>query len=306
MNLTEKKLIKRIIFSDVDGTIYTYPDKQISKFTKQDILNAINNEDIEFVLNTGNPLLPKLNKLADEIGVRYIICANGASIYDNFNHEVIYEASFNSLDVKKTYDLIAEFNENGCFFGKNGYHLLSDNQQTINFLSDFFEFSNWEDKSNKPHEEIHKIEIYPKNSETKNLIVHRLNDMEIEADIAVMTHHIELTPKNINKGTAALWLCNKLNIDSNYAMSIGDSGNDIPMLELIGYSYAMDNAPQYVKNVAKFYTSDVLQNGLGEAIRDYIHRTRLPLLQQEKQFEVIKKQQKAKRDAYYREKAKQK
>ncbi len=36
------------------------------------------------------------------------------------------------------------------------------------------------------------------------------------------------------------------------------------MLKTIGFSYAMDNSPKSVKEVARYFTSDVMQNGLGE------------------------------------------
>lgn len=64
-------------------------------------------------------------------------------------------------------------------------------------------------------------------------------------------------------------------------MAIGDSENDISMMKVAGFSYAMDNAKLAVKKVAKYYTSDVLQDGLGEAIRDYIFRTRFDIEKQD-------------------------
>lgn len=91
---------------------------------------------------------------------------------------------------------------------------------------------------------------------------------------------MELTAPGVNKGTGALWLCNHLDADPNYCMSIGDSNNDLTMLKAIGFSYAMDNSPKSVKEVAKYYTSDVMQNGLGEAIQDYIFRTKFDILRQ--------------------------
>jgi|GEM_PF-2384273 hypothetical protein len=55
-------------------------------------------------------------------------------------------------------------------------------------------------------------------------------------------------------------------------MTIGDGNNDIPMLSISKYSYAMANATQTVHEHSHFHTSAVEQNGLGEAILDYIYR----------------------------------
>ncbi|CRH45557.1 Sugar phosphatase SupH [Chlamydia trachomatis] len=65
---------------------------------------------------------------------------------------------------------------------------------------------------------------------------------------------------------------NKENVLLNEVMTIGDSNNDTPMLKLTNYSYAMANATKEPLSIARFFTSDVSQNGLGEAILDYLYR----------------------------------
>ncbi|WP_029513130.1 Cof-type HAD-IIB family hydrolase [Mycoplasmopsis primatum] len=296
--------IKRIIFSDVDGTIHTYPDKKSMPDTKVDILNAVNNDNVKFVLNTGNPLLPKLISMAKELNSEYIICANGAAIYDVKNEHYIYESKFEPKTVVKIFDIIKNANQTSCFFGKLGYHLVTNDQKSAEFLTEFFEFSNWEDEKNQPKENIYKIEIYP-DLKMKEWLVKQLKSLDDKIDLAVMEHHIEITPQNINKGTGALWLCSYLEADPAYCMSIGDSNNDLSMLSVIGFSYAMDNGSYDVKKTAKYYTSDVLQNGLGEAIKDYIFRTKIDILKQENIDKAQKRAIKEDKNQFYREKAKQ-
>lgn len=65
--------IKRIIFSDVDGTICSFPDKRENPETRKSILEAVENDNITLVLNTGNPPLPKMLKMAHELKAKYII-----------------------------------------------------------------------------------------------------------------------------------------------------------------------------------------------------------------------------------------
>jgi hydroxymethylpyrimidine pyrophosphatase-like HAD family hydrolase len=57
-------------------------------------------------------------------------------------------------------------------------------------------------------------------------------------------------------------------------MGIGDSGNDLSMLEKVGYPYAMANGSDIVKKTAKYHTTRYNQNGLGMAITDYLFRTK--------------------------------
>ncbi len=65
--------IKRIVFSDVDGTICSFPDKKENPETRKSILEAIENDNITFVLNTGNPPLPKILKMANELNAKYLV-----------------------------------------------------------------------------------------------------------------------------------------------------------------------------------------------------------------------------------------
>ena len=61
-------------------------------------------------------------------------------------------------------------------------------------------------------------------------------------------------------------------ITTNDIMTIGDSNNDLAMLKLANYSYAMASASKDALNSAHYFTSSVEQNGLGEAIIDYLYR----------------------------------
>jgi len=49
-------------------------------------------------------------------------------------------------------------------------------------------------------------------------------------------------------------------------MAIGDSYNDLEMLQEVGVSVAMKNAPIEVKNVARYVVGDVKNDGVEEAL----------------------------------------
>ncbi|MCE6057406.1 HAD family hydrolase [Mycoplasmopsis agalactiae] len=297
--------IKRIIFSDVDGTICSFPDKKENPETRKSILEAVENDNITLVLNTGNPPLPKMLKMAHELKAKYIIAANGSAILDVESKEYLYESELSSDIVSAVLGIIKKYDESACFFGKNGYYMVTSNQKVKDFLTEFFEFPDWLDEDEKIINNIFKIEIYPK-PENKEKIVADIHNLSIKADLAVMGMHMELTAPGVNKGTGALWLCNHLDADPNYCMSIGDSNNDLTMLKAIGFSYAMDNSPKSVKEVAKYYTSDVMQNGLGEAIQDYIFRTKFDILRQANEDKLEKQKIKEAKNAFYRAKAQEK
>lgn len=55
-------------------------------------------------------------------------------------------------------------------------------------------------------------------------------------------------------------------------MAIGDSGNDVEMLKLVGYPVAMGNAAEVVKDVARFETLTNNHAGALRVIDDVINQ----------------------------------
>ena len=56
-------------------------------------------------------------------------------------------------------------------------------------------------------------------------------------------------------------------------MAFGDSGNDIEMLEMAGHSYAVANAEEAVKAVAKHLATTHQEGGVYQVIEEYLGLT---------------------------------
>lgn len=80
----------------------------------------------------------------------------------------------------------------------------------------------------------------------------------------------EILPPGISKASALQKLADKLGIDTQDIMAIGDGNNDIEMLELVGLSIAMGNANDHVKSFAKDTTACNNCNGVAKAIHKWI------------------------------------
>ncbi|MCD8890416.1 Cof-type HAD-IIB family hydrolase [Staphylococcus nepalensis] len=78
--------------------------------------------------------------------------------------------------------------------------------------------------------------------------------------------NIEITHSDAQKGIALNTIAERLNIDMENVMAIGDNMNDVSMLERVGYSVAMDNAAPEVKAIAKYQTDSNEHSGVGKAI----------------------------------------
>ena len=77
----------------------------------------------------------------------------------------------------------------------------------------------------------------------------------------------EVTLGGVNKCSTILQLLDLLGLDAASAIGIGDSNNDIEMLQVCGVGIAMGNATAEVKSHADEVTTSVLEDGVWNAFR---------------------------------------
>ncbi|MCB0095361.1 MAG: HAD family hydrolase [Caldilineaceae bacterium] len=81
---------------------------------------------------------------------------------------------------------------------------------------------------------------------------------------------VEGTAQGVHKGQGVLNMLAMLNIDPQRVMAIGDSDNDIPMLEAVGFAVAMGNASAGVRAVADWMAPSIAEDGAAVALRKFI------------------------------------
>ena len=269
--------MKHAIYSDVDGTIYSH-EQTYHKDTKESIKKA-QDKGIEFILCTGNPFFEKMQLMSKELNVDYFIGSNGAFIYDVKNENELMINSMTKEEGQEILDIINDLEIGADWWDTNTLYanefLISEFKEMINnSISDSKKLI----IQNEINDGVHKIEVYTKDIPSE---ISKINELELrlkgkDVQIARMdTFHLEITKNNVSKGTAVIELSKYLEIPKENIMTIGDSSNDHSMFEVTDYSYAMGNADDSTKKLANYHTSTVKQNGLGEAIIDFMFRKRL-------------------------------
>ena len=76
--------------------------------------------------------------------------------------------------------------------------------------------------------------------------------------------------KGTTKGNAVQMLAKKLNIKKEEIMCIGDSGNDLSMLNEAGLAVVMGNAEDDIKKYADFITDSNENSGVAMVINKFI------------------------------------
>ncbi|KJL42807.1 HAD family hydrolase [Microbacterium trichothecenolyticum] len=77
----------------------------------------------------------------------------------------------------------------------------------------------------------------------------------------------EISERETTKGSAIELLLAHLGMHADDAIAVGDSWNDIEMFQVCGVSVAMGNAQPELKELADFVTTDVLDDGIANALR---------------------------------------
>lgn len=269
--------MKYAIYSDVDGTIYSH-SQTYHKETKSYIKKA-QNKNIEFIMCTGNPYFDNMQKMAKELGVDYFVGSNGAFIFDVKSDKELHLNIIDKWEAQELLDIVNERKLGADWWDSetlyaNEFILPKVKKNLLNVISSEKRLQIKE----KIKHGIHKMEVYTEN--TPEMIT-ELDLLQVELkdkgfQLARMKpFHLEITKENVSKGDAVKILSKYLGIKLDNVMTIGDSANDHSMFAVTDYSYAMGNADNITKEKANFHTSTVEQNGLGEAIIDFMFRKRL-------------------------------
>lgn len=88
---------------------------------------------------------------------------------------------------------------------------------------------------------------------------------------------IEILPPNTSKGTTLKSHIEKLGVQPENVMAIGDSTNDIEMLQLAGIGVAVGNANEKLKAVADYVVASSDEHGVAEAIERFVLKKSAPV-----------------------------
>ncbi|MCH7736017.1 MAG: HAD family phosphatase [Chloroflexi bacterium] len=81
---------------------------------------------------------------------------------------------------------------------------------------------------------------------------------------------VDFTLAGVDKAAGVLRVGRTLGVDPANMVAVGDSYNDLPMLEACGSSVAMGDAPPEVRAAADYVAPPVSEDGLAVAINEYV------------------------------------
>lgn len=260
--------MKKIVFFDIDGTIISETTRLIPDSTREAINTLRANGHLAFI-NTGRPI-SEITPTIKDLGFDGYIC--GCGTYVEYNNKILLHKKLGKKLSKEIALDMNKYDFEGILEGsKDIYWDYLDNihNDTVLALIDqhkyegFYKGLTW----HTDNIDIDKLVIFLK--ETSDFSGFYKKYSPILDFIKRNETFYELVPKGYSKGTGINFICDYLNINHEDTYAIGDSTNDLPMLDYVPHSIAMGNsAPDLFKSV-EYITSDVDNDGIFNALKHY-------------------------------------
>ncbi len=267
----------KIIATDLDGTLMAPDHLTVTPRTKQALLDAHDN-GIKITVATGRALEFTKGVTNQIPFADYVICSNGASVYDRNNNKFIYT---NLVTPEITAQAIALLNtlpvyyniyiEGSTYVQKGSDRFFENDGLPSDFLEEFAsKLVVCDDLAaavkGKGAELIDVF--YGDSDELKKTIFDffESNGLVLTSALAGV---VSATAVGSDKGTALDGLCKIMGISSDEAMTFGDASNDATMLRYAYYSFAMENGDEICKASARFSAPSNAEDGVAQMIEKY-------------------------------------
>lgn len=264
MNLSEVKLV----VTDMDGTLLNTKGQVSSRFFDQ--FKELKKHNIHFVAASGRQyqsILYKLDSIKNDIS---IIAENGGLMDHNGVTNILLKLT--TEDVIKCINTLRNIsNCNIVLCGRKAAYIETKDSQFISKFSEYYtSYKVVDDLTEITNDTFLKIAVYHFES-SETFVLPHIQDIETEFQVTVSgMNWLDISHKNANKSYALNKLQKALNIKPKETIVFGDYNNDLQMLELAYFSYAMKNAHPNVKKIANFETKSNDEQGVELVLEELI------------------------------------
>tara|TARA_R110002074_G_scaffold138094_1_gene283268 strand:+ start:2775 stop:3572 length:798 start_codon:yes stop_codon:yes gene_type:complete len=258
----------KMVVTDMDGTLLNSKHEVSSKFFL--LFEELKKRDIKFVAASGrqyNSIVDKLDAIKDDI---IVVAENGAFV--KRQEQELLATPLNYTTIKNTIELLKNVEGiHPVLCGKNNAYINGNSDDFVNKLREYYsEFSILNDIASYDGEVL-KIAIYHFESSEK-YIYPLVNHLESELKVKVSGENwLDISHMNANKGYALQHIQEKFGISSQETMVFGDYNNDLEMLAMADFSFAMANAHPNVTAAANFKTKSNDEYGVETVLEQLLN-----------------------------------
>ena len=269
----------KLVVIDIDGTLLN-SDGLLSAENKLAIQKA-QEKNVQIVLCTGRPirsaayLLEELDLLEED---DLIITSNGGLIQKAKTGKILHQVTFNREESLDIYRLGQKLQMPVTFIDLNYVYepeypaglesiYTGGKVQQENGLK----FVNIDIACLPDPFEIHQI-LMSRPEEELDAVIPRIPKIYHERYniYRSLSFILEFLPKQVDKGSAMQILAERLGLERDQIMGIGDRENDLTLVKNAGLGVAMGNAIDEVKEVSDYITKSNDHHGVAHAIQKFI------------------------------------
>jgi Cof subfamily protein (haloacid dehalogenase superfamily) len=269
-----KKTVK-LIALDLDGTIVR-EDQTISAEDRNAIARA-RRAGVTVVIATGRIYPTAVQWISDLNITAPVICSNGADIREG--GATVAGTPIPKEQLEKAYHMAEKYGAQRFIF--SGDHIYCTNDVYHKTLFEKWGLEkvknglvrycgNFDDLMKTAGENAIKLLVCTADESRQPEILAGLKALSGVDVVLGETLHFELTAKGVHKGAALKTLAQKLSVNMENIMAIGDSMNDFEMIRGAGLGVAMGNAMPELLKVADAVTLPIPENGVAHAIGKYV------------------------------------
>lgn len=274
----------KLVALDLDGTLFD----NSSHISERNLtaIRSITDKGIHVVISTGRPFEGIPFDQIKGTGINYAITANGSGIYEISTGKCLYENAMDEELVTPILNfLLTRDIHMDAFIGGKGYtpvqcvetaqkltvpssiknYIITTRTRLDNILQFIYE--------NQLKVQKMTLNFYPAADGT--LIDRETVRKFLVSNPSITTvcggyNNLEFTRADANKGVGLRKLAEILGVNPDATMAIGDTENDLAIIEAAGIGVAMGNATDAVKARADYVTTTNTKDGVAAAIEHFI------------------------------------
>ena len=247
----------KLIASDMDGTLLNDKDEIHEEFYQ--VFQELKKQNIIFAAASGRQyynLAKRFEKIKDDMmfiaeNGTFVVYKGEELLLNALDKETAIELIKIGRDIKESYVVLC---------GKKSAYIESKDERLIKEVEKYYE-----------EYKIVNVTICDFIGSEENSYTY-YNDYKEKLQVSVSGQiWLDITDKGVNKGLAINKLQELLNIKHEETMVFGDYLNDLEMMESAYHSYAMENAHDDLKKVARFRAKKNTENGVVEKIKEVLN-----------------------------------
>lgn len=236
----------------MDGTLLNSAHEVSGRFLE--IFQKLKERDILFVAASGRQYQSIVDKLASIKNDIIVVAENGGVAMQNGTELV--STPLDPTAKNKVLDILDSIEDiHPVLCGKDSAYILGNSPKFEEKLQEYYSEYTVLDDLKAFDGEIVKIAVYHFESSEKYIypsLKHLVGDLQVKVS---GEHWVDVSSPDANKGYALQKIQELNNVTPEETMVFGDYNNDLEMLALSDFSFAMENAHPNVKKAAKYSTS---------------------------------------------------